>query len=336
MTKMDQIPATSDPWHLALIAQTKMGKSTYCADAAAVGWPMIYLDSDNGISALRHALRDRPEVMSRIFYFRTETPCVFLEKFVSERVFRWNLDADEWFEAYKARPADRVVEIIPSRIPQQIVLTIDSWTAVALDAMMIGAENKKTKLEEMVAQNAAQGVYQDAWNRLNILLAIMQKLPFHTITQMHPAVFEKVEKPLNMKAKDIKQGDVVIREICEIPLSCSKPHGYSMGKYFTDIGWIEIDRTERITLDFKRRFGRISGGRLDDKKSIEEYSWGRIVGKPIFPYDPETDSRWIKYFTAEEFAASQPAKIQSPSAGSGTVLPVKPVIQNLQQLMMRK
>lgn len=305
MTKLSGIPASADPAHLLIIGETKSGKSTFCAQAVEDGWPMIYVDSDNGLSALRRALKTET-AMDRVFYFGTEHPADFLNGMLTESVFRWNLTKDALYSSGVGSSGDKLVQIYPSRIPVNMLLSVDSWSAVALDAMQIGAENKKTALEEMATENKAQQVYGAAGLKLTLLAAVLQKVPFHVIVQAHPTTFEKLEKPLNVQLKAAKQGEMMIREVIEVPLSSSKPHGRSLGKFFTDIGWLEIDRADRRNLDFTTKYGRVSGGTINKKGPIEEMSFSKLFGRPP-PYDPSTESQWIRYLTHDEFVAERAA-----------------------------
>lgn len=317
MTQLSDIPPSQDPTHLLLIGLTKMGKSTYCAQAVLDGWPMLYIDSDNGLSALRNALAGNVEAQRRVYYFGTENPASFIESMLTAKgVFRWNITQDKEFQSFGSKPSDRVAEIRPTLIPSQLILTVDSWSAAALDAMEIGAANKRTELEKMVADNKAQGVYNDAGWRLTLLLAVLQKVSFHTIIQAHPAYYERLEKPANMKAADIKQGDMIVKDTIEIPLSCSKPHGFTMGKYFTDIGWLELNRMDERIIDFTARYGRISGGVVNRKGSIENLPFSKTFGLPVEPYDPDNQT-WIRYLTAEEFTAEQEAAKSSKPKPAG-------------------
>jgi hypothetical protein len=325
MTKLSEIPASADPVHLLIIGETKSGKSTFCAQAVEDGWPMIYVDSDNGLSALRRALKNQ-SAMNRVFYFGTEHPADFLDGMLTKAVFRWNLTKDSEYSSSTASSGDKLVQIYPSRIPKQIILSVDSWSAVALDAMQIGAGDKKTALEDMAIDNKSQQVYGVAGLKLTLLAAILQKVEFHTIVQAHPTTFEKLEKPLNMKLGAVKQGEMIIREVIEVPLSSSKPHGRSLGKFFTDIGWLEIDRADKRNLDFTTKYGRVSGGTINKKGPIEEMSFSNLFGRPA-PYDPSTESQWIRYLTHDEFVAERPATPVAPKpagVSDAGILPSKP------------
>lgn len=333
MTMLNEIPAELDPTHLLLIGQTKAGKSTYSAQAVLDGWPMVYIDSDNGLSALRRAMKGNEAAMSRVMYIGTEKPCEFLEGFLDNPVYRWNLTQDREYAAISGKPGDKILEVRPALMPKRIILNVDSWSAISLDAMQIGADNKKTSLEDMANQNKSQQVYGDAALRLTKLLAILQRCGFHTIIQAHPTFYERYEKPLNKTTKETKQSDMILRESIEIPLSCSKPHGHSMGKFFTDIGWLELNRMDERILSFKAVQGRISGGTVATEGRVGEMSFSKLF-QPNPPSGDEIDfTKWSRYLTHEEFVAEREAAKESkvkpagasPSGVTATpVLPSKP------------
>lgn len=290
------------------------------------GWHMIYVDSDNGLSALRRAFGDNAaKFMERVHYFGTEQAATFLEGMTERAIFRWNETQDKEYSSVEAKPGDRIAEIKPGRIPRNMILAIDSWSAVALSAMMIGAENKKTELERMAEENKSQAVYGDAGIRLTKLLAVIQHAPFHVIVQAHPIVYEKLEKPINKLLKEVKQSEMMIRDTIEIPLSSSRPHGNSMGKFFNEIGWIELNNMHERVVDFTQYKHRISGGTLNAKGTIGEMSWNRTFGKGKPPLDYPEDSTWIRYLSHEEFLAERPANAQQKPAGAPAVVPAKPV-----------
>lgn len=321
MPTLDEVSITENPAHVLLVADSKVGKSTYAAKCAIDGWTLIYIDSDNGISALKNTLKNHPEAEKRVIYFHTEHPAEFQRKLFEESVFRWNLTQDCVYGSGMAKPTDKMVEIIPMRIPRGIILVNDSWTATALDAMEVGADNKKTKLEQMAEANKSQAVYGDAGLKLTLLLAIYQQCRFHILVLAHPTVFEVYEKPLGVIG-EMKQRDMKLLDSLEIPSSCSRPHGRSMGKYFTDIGWIELDRIGNSILDYTRQYKRISGGRPNVRDGIEKLSFTNTFG-PVIPN--EISDQWIRHYTSEEWiAVNRPPAATPPGVKQPGVLPTTP------------
>lgn len=330
MPPLDKVPESHDPTHLMLVADTKMGKSTYAAECVLDGFTVIYVDSDNGISALRHRLKQagKPEAMSRVMYFRTDHPCQFLDELLTKGIFRWNQTQDCTFSSGMAKPDDLMVEIIPSRIPRELIIVNDSWTSTALDAMEIGAADKKTTLETMADSNDAQGVYGKAGMKLTLLCAVIQHCRFNFINLAHPTVYEIYEKPIGRIA-DTKQKDMKLLDSIKVPLSCSRPHGNQMGKYFTDIGWIEVNRADVRELDFEVRYKRIGGGRPNRRDALDKMSFKALFGAPTaVSFDPF----WIREYTATEWKAQQkPVATPAGVTAAGTIpsTPAKPTVESM-------
>lgn len=328
---LDQIPAENDPTHLLLIADTKLGKSTYAAQCAIDGFHLIYIDSDNGISALRHALKDHPGSMERVVLIPTNYPSTLIKDLFESSIFRWNRTKDKKFSSGMDSETDEIIEIIPSRIPSGVIVVDDSWTTTALDAMQAGAKGNKTDLESMSDDNKGQAVYGDAGIKLTLICAIQQRAKFNTMFLAHPTVYEIYEKPKG-KIADIKQKDMILLDSIKIPLSSSRPHGYNMGKYFTDIGWIDVDRANRRILDFEIEYKRVGGGRPNKKGSINEMSFKTLFGAP--PTTAQFDDSWIRTLTCGEWkaanknaGASKPAGVNPDGAIAST--PAKPNVSAL-------
>lgn len=262
LAEMDDM--TPDPVHLLLIADTKLGKSTYVAQAAKDGFHVLYIDSDNGLSALRHHLKGDMEALGRITYVRTNSPAQLLESMLDEaNVFRWDLTRDAPYTAMLVKPDSRILEIsIPRLLASRgLILAIDTWTSVAADALGLGAEKAKVKLTNM--ENESQRVYGDAYRRVNFIAVCLQHAPFHVIVQAHGTIFERFVKPTGKSTREMKQNEFILEEILEVPLSSSKPHGKEMGKYFNHVAWLSLDsRTfpAKTLIDFTRKVGRIGGG----------------------------------------------------------------------------
>jgi len=328
MTALDDIPVEDNPTHFLYIADTKNGKTTYAAQCAMEGHHLLYIDSDNGLSAVQWHLRNSPKARERVRLFRTQRPALFQDKLLTEGIFRWNITRDNEFASGLASPTDKMVEIIPSRIPKGLIIVNDSWTTTSIDAMELGATANRTTLEDMKINGASQAVYGSANIKLNLLLAVYQQCKFNLLVLAHPTVYEIYEKPKGRIA-DTKQKDMILLDSIKVPLSCSRPHGYTMGKWFTDIGWGDVDRMGNRLLDFELEYKRVGGGRPNTKGPVVDMSWTKLFGPPI----PVTfDERWIRYYTVEEWKAKQtPAAKPAGVAASGLMkaTPAKPTISSM-------
>lgn len=329
---LDQVPEEKVFRHVLLIGDSKTGKSTWAAQAALDGYLVIYIDSDNGISALKFLLRNHPEAMKRVLYLPTGSPYTFIDGLLNNSVFRWNMTQDKEYSSGMAKPTDKMIQIYPSRIPETAIVNIDSWTTVAMDAMELGADRLKVDLAEMTGTANQQGVYGDAGMKLTLLCAILQHAKFHIIVQAHGVTYEKYDKPLGSQ-ESVKQKQMILREIIDVPVSSSRPHGQTMVKYFNEIGWLKIGRDDRATLSFKRVYGRVGGGTPNTEGPANDMSFAKCFG-PVPPF-PGIDSSWFVSMTSEEFVASRAAN-QSQSkpagvseAGVVTAKPANPMMASL-------
>lgn len=334
MTRLSDVPAEADPVHLLLLGETKMGKSTYVGQMIEDGYFVVYVDADNGISAVRHHLRNKPHLLANVLYYRTENPYKFVDGFLSDGIFRWNLTQDAKFASTLASPSDELVEVIPSKIPRQVVFVIDSWSSMAMDAMELGADKRKVSLADM--GNDSESIYGDAGIKLRVICAVMQHIKFHIVVLGHYTYYERFERPPGL-AGEIKRKHMILKETIKIPLSSSRPNGLEMGKYFNQIGWIEVDRAGRRMIDYTTEFGRIGGGTPNRKDVIENMSFAKTFG-PVPPL-PSVDESWIRYMTAEEFAAKQPAA-SNPATPAGVsasgVVSATPAVKTISSMLMKK
>lgn len=312
MTTFDQVPEEWNPTHLLLIGDTKAGKSTYVAQAAKDGHTILYIDSDNGGSAIRRLLKDDLAAQRRIIYFRTDDPVEFITDILSQGIFRWNITQDRAYSSASGKAGDSMVEIRPARMPRELIMCIDSWTSLSLEALEAGALKRGDTLATLKDANK-QGMYGDSRMQLTAICGIIQKVKFHVIALAHPGFYERYEKPTG-KAGEVKQKDMILIDTWEIPLSSSNPHGHSMGKFFTDIAWLQIDKADRRVIDFTPRYHRVSGGTVNDKGLVDDLTFSKVFARPV---PIELDPSWIRYLTHEEFVAERAASNPSPSQPAG-------------------
>ncbi len=278
MATLDMIPAHEDPVHLLLIADSKAGKSTYAAQAAIDGFTLVYIDSDNGISALRNALKDKPEAMKRVNYFHTERPVDFLRGFLRSSTnvpFRWVPTMDKpWGKLMTGvEPDAKVWQFDITKMPASWVLAIDSWTSAAADALGIGSADQKAELLEGVNQS----IYGDANVNLTYIANMLQKIPNHCIVQAHGTKYEVYEKPTGQTAGAMKQKDMILREVIDVPLSSSRGHGQILPGKFNHAGWMSVDRLGESWIDFTRSATRVGGGPPNKKAKVSELPFSKLA-----------------------------------------------------------
>ena len=245
-------PAT----HLLLVGQTKSGKTDYIADCALDGYVLLYVDNDNGLMTLSKRLSNNEEALRRVHYVKTNDIWNFLTAFFAREKFQWNETQDHYFSPSKAQPDDDIIEIFPKQIPFGVITVFDGWTTITNQLLQDSALKNSVPFETF--NDSGQSVYGDAKRRADLVCMNIQGFPGHVIVQAHPEFYERMEKPKGVN--NVKQNQMIIKDNIEIPLSVSRPHGYSMGKYFNEIGWMGIKATGDFTLDFRQKPDRIGGG----------------------------------------------------------------------------
>lgn len=306
------------PIHQLLIAPTKMGKSTYLAQAAIDGFQVLYIDADNGLSALQNALKDDAAAKSRVFYVRTGKPATFLlEFFTATNVFRWNTTRDELSSRILDKPGDNILSIRPMDLihRQNFLLGVDSWTAVAEDALAQTATRLGVTPGETEVDN--RKLYGGAKSLVHPICAAIQKVPMHIVVLAHNTQYELKEKPSGVTYREVTEKDMVIRDVLEVPVSTSNVHGYSMGKYFNYIGWLALKGLLDLEIDYTRSNKRVSGGPPNKKANLNELHWRHIVGGLS-----ENPSAFLPEGAISDAVVAAPEKPAALAAGNHGKIPL--------------
>jgi len=308
-TLYDLPPGQDDPIHLLAVADTKMGKSVYSAQAAVDGFGVIYLDCDNGRTAIEFALKGNDAAKKRLRYYPFGRPSAFLQNlFRSTAVapMRWIPRTNGlWGPMAVGLEEDDVVwEFNIKAIPSSYVLVIDAWTPVAADALGIGDATQSAVLLE----GTDQQIYGGANVNLTYIVNMIQKLPCHVIVQAHGTIFERYEKPLNVKGSGMKQGEMILREVKDVPVSSSRAHGESMATRFNHIGWMSVDGAGETTIDFTRKATRVGGGPPNKIAKAKDLPFSKLVSR--IPDYVEVEG-WFKKTTHKEVVAAVAAARKS-------------------------
>jgi hypothetical protein len=283
MSTLDQIPKGNDPIHLLAIADSKVGKSVYVAQAAIDGFNVVYVDSDNGVSAARWAIEEakKPEALKRIHYFPTTRPVEFMKGLLrssTRNPHMWVKDKDRlWGKlATGVDPDDTVWVMDITKLPRSWILAQDSWTSMAGDALGIGSAIQDADLLDEEANK--QGIYGDANANLMYICNMIQKLPAHVIVQAHGTRFEVYDKPLNVTVADAKQKMFKLKETMDVPVSSSRPHGKEMASRFNHIGWMYVNMLGETEIDFTRKPDRVGGGPPNTRSKVKDLPFWKLVG----------------------------------------------------------
>lgn len=261
--------------HALILADEKAGKTSWLLAAAEAGFNVLLLDGDVAGPRI-HELSD--EAKSRVYYMDVSDDLVgngdprmirVVADFFTSSRYLWN---DTKQKAYSRSDShdeetgackDEIWEFRPALFDRDWVLGLDSWTTLSYSAMLAKGQDLGVDLADI--EKAEQNLYQGVGNRLTNIAITQMKARCHTVVIGHPSQYEKLANPSGEKVKDIKAKDKIVEWTKMIPKSSSNPHGYSLGKYFSDIGWIDCDKWGKRVLNFLKTSERTSGGNLNSK-----------------------------------------------------------------------
>lgn len=270
---------------LLLIGDTKTGKTHWTMEAAEDGFNLVYLDGDVGAQTIKRRKPDgtyffSEEARSRVYHFFmgdtitkarysnnfldlvNAKPSIYWSDTLNRRV-RKNVDDLE---------NDEISEISLTKLGANDVLVIDSWTALSHSEMETVADRTNTDLGEM--EKADRGIYASSGNRLTQFLRCIQHIKCHVIVIAHPDEYMHYKKP---KGKQGRESELELIKQMMIPKSSSKPHGLTLGKYFSDVLWMEVDGAGRRFINGRPSPDKIVGSRFDSRKPSSEYSFKQLV-----------------------------------------------------------
>lgn len=317
MPTIDEMPDSDTPQHALIVGETKMGKSSWAVEAARDGYELLYLDRDNGLATIKEDLANDLAAKKRIHYLAPESMIDFMELFLTMPVMVWNERTNLLLNVNALLPTDKLVRIYPGRMKMNMILVIDTWTSLAYSALMAKADKMQVNLEDI--DKWGREIYGNAGFRCTNIAKVLQKAPFHQIVMAHSYRHEIKEKPAGITG-DIKEKDMIIVDTVLVPQSTSGPHGYGMGQYFSQIGWITLNGASIRQLDFSVKKGRIGGGTVRNAKGGQIFDprtdgrWSSLFGKPKVY---ENQLPWIQHITGEEYKAEIAARnAAAPTLGS--------------------
>jgi hypothetical protein len=283
MPLLNTLPAETSPVHLLLISPTKMGKSTYSAEAALDGFNLIYIDADNGRSAIEarlDAAGDAGVARKRINYFRPKYAVSFVTAFLkssTKKPLLWLPNQHRsWRPMGDKAEDDEPVWVIDSQsIPSTSVLVIDSWTSLASDALGVARPDQASALLDAEAD---QSLYGEARMKLVYISNLLQGIQCHVIVQAHTTRYEIYDKPKGGGGgQAIKQKDLTLVETIDVPVSSSRAHGLEMASRFNHIARLDVNSLGVTEIDFTRKSGRVNGGPPNKKAKTTELSFAALV-----------------------------------------------------------
>lgn len=276
MPRGDALTGAQVTAKLMILGDPKAGKTEYLLKAAEAGFNVLLLDGDVAAQTMTAIT---PEARNRVFYMdvgdRLDNGIdprmiqIVADIFTSSK-YLWNDTKQSQYSRAKdphdpetGACLDEIWELCPARFDNRWVIGLDSWTTLSYSAMLAKGVDLGVSLGDI--EKADMNLYAGAGNRLTNMLATIQKAKCHFIVIGHPAQFEKTKSPENIRAGEVKAKDRIVEWTKMVPKSSSNPHGLTMGKYFSDIGWIDVDKFGKRKLDFDVTNQRVSGGHMTGK-----------------------------------------------------------------------
>lgn len=327
------MPRASDfQSHLALmklliLANERVGKSEFALKAAEAGFNVLYIDGDGAartLNAINAFGKDRIfyfSVMDRIEDGQYEHRMIdFVADFLGSTKLIWNDTTQAPFSRTKDNVEESAIwEIFPSKLDHTWVVVMDSWTALSMSALAAKAADLSEDLSDV--EKIDRKIYSGVGNRLTQIATVLKGSKCHVIVCGHPAEYQKKRTP-DGKTGRIKEEDMITEWTRMIPKSSSNPNGLTLGKYFTDIGWIDVNLAGKRTLDFDISTSRTSGGTITGKGDPrEEFKFANLVAKGGGIVPGPAGAPIEPAIVIHEKGAWQPAAIAQPKA---LVLGAKP------------
>lgn len=259
---------------LLILGDPKAGKTDWAMRAAEAGFNVLYMDGDvagQTVAGLSAAAKERifyMDIADRLDGGIDPRMIEAVSEFFTSSRYLWNdakqapySRAKDSHDADTGAALDEIWEFRPSRFDHNWVIVLDSWTTLSYSGMLAKAQDQGISLADI--EKADQNLYAGVGNRLTNMLSTIQKAPCHFIVIGHPSQFEKSKSPDGKSQRETKAADRIVEWTKMVPKSSSNPHGLTMGKFFSDIGWIDVDKFGKRKLNFKITSERVSGGHLD-------------------------------------------------------------------------
>lgn len=333
MPRLDQTPNALMPIRLLLLAEALAGKTHYLAQAAEAGYNLLFIDGDIAMRTIRKLSK---EAQSRVFYMpvhdymddmgnMVSNFAEFVVKFTTSPKLLWNDSLGRVFDMRSYVAGDgghEVWQIVPSRIGLNTIIVLDSWTALISSIVQWKAGDMNVDLMDL--DKLERDLYTPTGHKATQFLTLLKTLKCHLAITGHPQEYIHRSAPVGSRGP-VKENEMKIDWIKMIPTSTSKPHGFTLAKNFSDVGWITFDSMGKRYIDFKPDNGRVIGGNLNDKKSVDEWPMHKLISDIGFTLEPGPPDEWLTIWPNGTYemplskaqlavAGIKPAAIQSSAA----------------------
>jgi hypothetical protein len=289
---------------MLLLADAKAGKTEYALKSAEAGFNVLLMDGDVAVQTISAV---KPEARHRIFVMDVSDRLdngidprmiQIVADFFTSSTYLWNDTQQKEYSRTKdahdpesGAALDEIWEFHPAALNHHWVVVLDSWTTLAYSGTLAKAQDMGVNVADV--EKFDMNLYAGVNNRLTNMLAVIQKARCHFIVPGHPAQYEKTRSPDNSNAAEAgKMKNRIVEWTKMIPKSSSNPHGLTMGKFFSDVGWIDILKSGKRELNFQVSSGRVSGGHLEGKGDPRgDYKFVELLKKigAWVPENPNND-----------------------------------------------
>lgn len=329
MPRASNVPPQLATMKALILGDPKAGKSDWAARAALAGFNVLYFDGD----VAQQTISQLPlEARERIFYMEVGDELVgdknprmidTLTAFTTASRFLWNDTRQKEFSVKDGLTedgfaVDEIWEFSPAKLDYRWVFVLDSWTTLVQSAMIAKSNDMGVDLADV--EKIERNIYSGVGNRLTAIAATIQKFPCHVIVIGHPDQYEKRRSQDGKTVKEaMKETDQVIEWTKMVPKSSSRPHSLTLGKFFSDIGWIDVSKFGKRELDFTATNVRVSGGHLNSKGDPRDsHSFASLV-KSIggaIPDATQDTGPGLTIHAPGTYLAKKPAKVLGASQAS--------------------
>jgi hypothetical protein len=327
---------------LLLIGDGKIGKTHYAGMAAMAGFNVVYFDGDVAMPTLRSL---PIEARKRIYAFDIrdsllaggrDAKCLeSMLEFIKEPRFIWNDSKQKLYSKKSAEVGDAIWTLRPGKMNHDVVFVMDSWTSFSESVMLAWANDAGVDMMDNKITEMRDG-YRIGGLKSTQMLAAIRSLRCHVIVIAHPDEYTHTTKPTGKSMKEAsRENDLIVDWTKMVPKSTSKPVGFSMSKYFTDIGWAEASAAGERMIDFRINKDRLSGGHFHERGTMENFSFGnliKLIGGKI-PNGTQEISDWLTFSEHTE-AASQATPVLSMGA-KPTEIQSKPLSSGMASLLKK-
>lgn len=328
MPRLSDESAPEVKLRILMLGDTKTGKTHWAGQAAEAGFNILYLGGDVELPTL---VKLSPAAKGRLYYMPIHDDMIQIVADVVTGKYLWNDTKAKKFSAKNdgvdesGAALDEIWELKPTLLGREWILVIDSWSTLSYSAMVAKAGDLGVDLADI--EKVERSIYSGVGNRLTAILNSLEKANCHIIVIGHGRQMEKTKAPEGGKqaVKEVREVDRIIEWTKMIPQSSSNPHGLSMGKFFTDIGWLQFNAGNKRKLSFKPQHDRVSGGHLGTEGDPDtDHSFASLVkylGGTI-PDGTQGTGPGLTIHPAGTFtpiAPGKPAALQAPNSPKAAI-----------------